>query len=419
MTVKVGISQTLSSGNSNSVGIKSDNLEVNFLLALSNAIGDEKITDLNNEINIKNDINLDIEAKFEENVESKIEVELKKILTENTEDNEIDEKLVELISGLLNNINPKINERIDTNLKNNEKIDTNLKNIDLDNNIQIKNYIVQSDVNNKQEIVDNLINYVENIADKINIENKIDTSSITDDFRKIKNFINNNEVKDKIVNLLTNNNLTKKEGYVSHDESKLVVSDDLEIMSNFRALSIKSDNVIDNPQNELSILNNIVMPKNNTITEIKSEVIQPQIIRSEYVSQDFIQTIKYLKVNNLEEISVKMNPKDLGELHIKILKSNNEEKVVVTSYNSDTFNLLKDNVNEIKNSLNTLDINVKEVDVEIKNGNQSDFSQDLSQQFNGNNRNKEQRKTSKFISENNNKDNSLVEDDDININLLI
>lgn len=409
MTVKVGISQTLSSGNSNSVGIKSDNLEVNFLLALSNAIGDEKITNLNNEINIKNDINLDIEAKFEENVESKIEVELKKIFTENTEDNEIDEKLVELISGLLNNINPKINE----------KIDTNLKDIDLDNNIQINNYIVKSDVNNKQEIVDNLINYVENIADKINIEDKIDTSSITEDFRKIKNFINNNEVKDKIVNLLTNNNLTKKEGYVSYDESKLVVSDDLEIMSNFRALSIKSDNVIDNPQNELSILNNIVMPKNNTITEIKSEVIQPQIIRSEYVSQDFIQTIKYLKVNNLEEISVKMNPKDLGELHIKILKSNNEEKVVVTSYNSDTFNLLKDNVNEIKNSLNTLDINVKEVAVEIKNGNQSDFSQDLSQQFNGNNRNKEQRKTSKFISENNNKDNSLVEDDDININLLI
>lgn len=403
MTVKIGISQTLSSGNFNSVGIKSDNLEVNFLSALSNAIGNEEVTNFNNEVNIKNHINLDTEVKLEESIESRIEVELKKILTE---DNEIDEKLVELISGLLNNINLKINE----------KIDTNLKNIDLDNNIQIKNYIVQSEVNNKQEIVDKLISYVENIADKINIENKIDTSSITDNFRKIKNLINNNEVKDKIVNLLTNNNLTKKESYISHDESKLVVSDDLEIMSNFRAVSIKSDTVIDTAQNELSILNNIVMPKNNSITEIKSEIIQPQIIRSEYVSQDFIQAIKYLKVNNLEEISVKMNPKDLGELHIKVIKSNNEEKVVVTSYNIDTFNLLKDNVNEIKNNLNILDINIKEVAVEIKNGNQNDFSQDLSQQFN---RNKEQRKTSKFISENNNKDDSLVEDDDININLLI
>ena len=382
MTVKIGISQTLSSGNFNSVGIKSDNLEVNFLLALSNAIGNEKINSFNNEVDIKNHINLD------------------------TEDNEIDEKLVELISGLLNNINPKINE----------KIGTNLKNIDLDNKIQTNNYIVQSNVNNNQEIVDKLINYVENIADKINIENKINTSSITDDFREIKSLIDNNEVKDKIVNLLTNNNLNKKESYVSHDGSNLVVSDDLEIMSNFRAVSIKNDTVIGNNQNELSILNNIVMPKNNTITEMKSEIIQPQIIRSEYVSQDFIQAIKYLKVNNLEEISVKMNPKDLGELHIKIIKSNNEEKVVVTSYNSDTFNLLKDNVNEIKNNLNTLDINVKEVAVEIKNGNQSDFSQDLSQQFN---RNKEQRKTSKFIFENNNEDNSLVEDDDININLLI
>ena len=161
---------------------------------------------------------------------------------------------------------------------------------------------------------------------------------------------------------------------------------------------------INNTDNELNIVNNILITKNNNVTEVKEEIVHQQVIRSEYISEDFVQTIKYLKVNNKEEINVKMNPKDLGELNIKILKSNNEEKIVITLDNEETFNLVKENVYEIKNHLNSLDINIKTVVVEMKVGNQNDFSQNLNQQFNKNN--KEEKKTRHTGSEQNNKEDS-------------
>ena len=65
--------------------------------------------------------------------------------------------------------------------------------------------------------------------------------------------------------------------------------------------------------------------------------------------------------------------------------------------------------------LECLDINIKTVVVEMKVGNQNDFSQNLNQQFNKNN--KEEKKTRHTGSEQNNKEDSL-EDDNININLL-
>ena len=138
------------------------------------------------------------------------------------------------------------------------------------------------------------------------------------------------------------------------------------------------------------------------------------------IANDIVESINYLKVNNLEEIKVKMNPKDLGELHIKIIKENNVEKVFITLHNSESFKLVKDNVAEIKNHLNNLDINVNEVNVEMKSENRDDFSQNLNQQFNKGN-NKQQRRAVKFEIENENE--SSIENDllktDSNINRLI
>ena len=122
-------------------------------------------------------------------------------------------------------------------------------------------------------------------------------------------------------------------------------------------------------------------------------------------------------LNNKEEISVRMNPKDLGELNIRILKGNNEEKVIVTLRNEETFNLLKENVNEIKNHLSSLDIKVKEVEVEIKSESQNNFSHNSNQQSNRNN-NKEEKKSRNVVFEQNHNE-YYLENEDENINLLI
>lgn len=213
--------------------------------------------------------------------------------------------------------------------------------------------------------------------------------------------------------------------YKENEIELMETSLDYEVINESKVSSItgeKAKNIINNDsingrENELNILNNIVMPKNNSVVEIKDEVSKIQVIRSEYISEDFVQTIEYLKVNNKEEISVRMNPKDLGELNIRILKGNNEEKVIVTLRNEETFNLLKENVNEIKNHLSSLDIKVKEVEVEIKSESQNNFSHNSNQQSNRNN-NKEEKKSRNVVFEQNHNE-YYLENEDENINLLI
>ena len=330
------------------------------------------------------------------------------------------------------------------------------------NEEEINNII--SKINQKIEVTKNSTSGIKKEIQIINI--------ITEIMDKIKAIIlNEKKFNNKTLEEFnTNNNLSLKLDKIQGSEDSLEMSDELEVLSSYRLSALKSKSInsqginmvnkensfmneeiknkyldtlvqfvevidnsattnkeiqikkggaetnINNTDNELNIVNNILITKNNNVTEVKEEIVHQQVIRSEYISEDFVQTIKYLKVNNKEEINVKMNPKDLGELNIKILKSNNEEKIVITLDNEETFNLVKENVYEIKNHLNSLDINIKTVVVEMKVGNQNDFSQNLNQQFNKNN--KEEKKTRHTGSEQNNKEDSL-EDDNININLLI
>ena len=386
--MKIGTSQTLSSISSNSASVKNDNLQGEFLLALVNAIENEEITSLNNEINIDKSLESDIEF------ESKTE-----LIDKN---NEIDEKLLELISSLFNSTSQKVNKEINIYLDNNTQIDK----YNSDNN-------AVNNVVNKQEILDI---FVENTSDKNNIQEDIqvkkDILGTSLDYYKIK---------DALSNLIKqNSNLAIEEDAVLYEKGNLTLSNDLEIMSNFRALSIKEDELIIKEQDDFSILNNIVMSKNNIITEVESKISEPKSIRSQYISEDFVQVIKYLKENNIEEVSVKMNPKDLGELNIKLIKSNGEERIIVTLGETDTFNLLKDKINDIKAHLNTLDINVKEISVEIKSNNENNFSQNLNQQFNRNNN--KQKNSGKYVFDKNNEITEIkeiIEDDNTNINLLI
>ena len=273
--------------------------------------------------------------------------------------------------------------------------------------------IVNNNVNKQQGIVDNLIAFVESSSNKDNIQNKIDFIKKTFDF---------NEVKSKLTDLVESNfNLqNSKDEFTNNVEKSLDFASELEAISNFKVLSMKDNIKVNDSKNEINFLNNIAMTNNNANLEVKTENLEPHVVRSEYIANDIVESINYLKVNNLEEIKVKMNPKDLGELHIKIIKENNVEKVFITLHNSESFKLVKDNVAEIKNHLNNLDINVNEVNVEMKSENRDDFSQNLNQQFNKGN-NKQQRRAVKFEIENENE--SSIENDllktDSNINRLI
>lgn len=432
--MEINMLQALSNFKTNSVEVKGNGTEGDFLKSLNNLINSEKFNgeeniEAENIPNVKVDIedllniefNEDIktaeniivneEVKSDKNIEIKDVIqsyekdELIEFVEDDKEDelNKIDENLIILANRIFNNISYKEKQQFDitednANFKNNTQMDMN---------------IVNNNVNKQKEIVDNLIAFVESSSNKDNIQNKIDFVKKTFDF---------NEVKSKLTDLVESNfNLqNSKDEFTNNVEKSLDFASELEAISNFKVLSMKDNIKVNDSKNEINFLNNIAMTNNNANLEVKTENLEPHVVRSEYIANDIVESINYLKVNNLEEIKVKMNPKDLGELHIKIIKENNVEKVFITLHNSESFKLVKDNVAEIKNHLNNLDINVNEVNVEMKSENRDDFSQNLNQQFNKGN-NKQQRRAVKFEIENENE--SSIENDllktDSNINRLI
>ena len=405
--MEINMLQALSNFKTNSVEVKGNGTEGDFLKSLNNLINSEEF---NGEENIEaENIIVNEEVKSDKNIEIKDVIqsyekdELIEFVEDDKEDelNKIDENLIILANRIFNNIS----------YKEKQQFDITEDNADFKNNTQMDMNIVNNNVNKQQEIVDNLIAFVESSSNKDNIQNKIDFVKKTFDF---------NEVKSKLTDLVESNfNLqNSKDEFTNNVEKSLDFASELEAISNFKVLSMKDNIKVNDSKNEINFLNNIAMTNNNANLEVKTENLEPYVVRSEYIANDIVESINYLKVNNLEEIKVKMNPKDLGELHIKIIKENNVEKVFITLHNSESFKLVKDNVAEIKNHLNNLDINVNEVNVEMKSENRDDFSQNLNQQFNKGN-NKQQRRAVKFEIENE----SSIENDllktDSNINRLI
>lgn len=200
-----------------------------------------------------------------------------------------------------------------------------------------------------------------------------------------------------------------KEGF-NLDESKATMLE----TSNSKHRSVLNE-VSSNTQDDLSILNRIAF--SNTGIEESTKIAQPMEVRQGYVTEDVLQAVKYLNNKGIEELNIKMNPRDLGEISIKLLKSEGESKLIIKIDDKETFNLINSNIRDIENHLNNLNIKVKEVLVQVKSDNQNDFSGNLNQQFNKNNSNR-QRRNQGSSSQIHTREES-VKTDESNINLLI
>lgn len=283
-------------------------------------------------------------------------------------------KLREKVSDYSSN-DKVIKDEIITNYSVNNKVISNLEDLELifNKNIFSEKINIKSEVNNE-----------------LNILNKIAFTS-----KDIDISTNNSKSANKELNALFNENLNGIKTKIMEDMGVNKV--DIEVENSFpkditQDLKIEDiDSVVN-----FNINNKVIMNDNNKIIND----IQTSDIRSTYVVEDIVQVVEYLNNNNIEELSVKMNPKDLGEINIKLIKTKSEEKCIITLSKEESFNLLKENINEIKTHLSSLEINVKEISVEIRSDNQNDFSDNLNHHFNKNNTKEEKRNNRQGTQEN-------------------
>lgn len=151
------------------------------------------------------------------------------------------------------------------------------------------------------------------------------------------------------------------------------------------------ENIADKNASDLSIINN----KTFTQESSTNKNLPAVTIRASNIGDDFIKMVKYLKNNNIEEIKVNINPKELGDMTIKLLKDSEATKVFIHVGKEETFNMLNKNLHDINKHLTDLGIKAKDIVVEMKSNDQNFFSDNLSQEFSKKEEQKKQKRNNR------------------------
>ncbi|WP_270505739.1 flagellar hook-length control protein FliK [Paraclostridium sordellii] len=321
----------------------------------------------------------------------------KEISNTECEDESKKKDLLKEIDSLLTNIK---NQKIDIN-SNNEKQnqlidsinDEFLENVDLNFNVDFKTIF-----NKKKDEdligLDKVINLDNNLSDDLKSDKMSKKTG-----EKIDNILKNvslEDSKNKKVNL---ESISSK---VTSDQKHIIDELDNQVKSlkSYEELNVSTNsnksNVLDlKPKEEdkdLNVLENILDKNANVFSQVSNKTfiqesnanknVPTVTIRANQMADDFIKMVKYLKNNNIEEIKVNINPKELGDMTIKLMKDSEATKVFINVSKEDTFHMLSKNIGDINKHLFDLGIKSKDVVVTMKSNGENFFSDNLNQQFN-------------------------------------
>lgn len=344
----------------------------------------------------------------------------KAISNNDTNNNFKKEDLLKEIDSIIDNINKqenglKINGNLDlikdiVDFKNDKNDDDN--NIDLNFNIDINEDDIE--VKNKANL-DQLPN---NKKDVVSLLQKISQSLNVDEKVSAKEMSKNTDEKaSKIIKL----------DDLSHINNVEKLDDEIKTLKSYEELNVSTNlnknNIVDAKPKEddkdLNILENILDKNANVLSSSNNKIFTQNsaenkslpvvTIRADHMGDDFIKMVKYLKNNNIEEIKVNINPRELGDMTIKLVKDSEATKVFINVAKEDTFNMLNKNISDINKHLFDLGIKAKDVIVTIKSNNENFFSDNLNQQFNKREEARKQRKN------NQNQSSSIEDIEDIDI----
>ncbi|NFP91560.1 flagellar hook-length control protein FliK [Clostridium sporogenes] len=117
--------------------------------------------------------------------------------------------------------------------------------------------------------------------------------------------------------------------------------------------------------------------KNSTdINELSSkETLGNLVINKNTMNADIIKSIKYMELNNVKDLTVKIMPKELGEVFIKLTMEGGIMKANIGATTKEAYNLLNSNMQLIEDKLQNSGIKVQELSLNIYNEDTTFFKQ--------------------------------------------
>lgn len=328
------------------------------------------------EVNLK-DLNT-INPEEISNDKSELIEELSKLGFINNSDNEVFKEDTNLVLNpiegnstkdtkeVLNNINNLLAQVLDNANSNKLSEDLSINNIEVDLLKELKNLVnilpektvkeVEKNLSTdfSKEIFNTLILESKNDFNNKEVENNDNSALIDTDTNINKNDLNS-ALRDDFKESNFNDNTASK-NKVDNKEEKVLM----------KILEDDGDKGFSKVLNYYDKLN-----KTNPFIEVIKE---PVVINKDTINLDFIKNIKYMVKNSVEELNVKIYPKELGEMTIKLISQEGIMKAEIKATSKETYNLLNSNLNDIKKTLENQNIRIHEVNIGIYNEDTTFFS---------------------------------------------
>ncbi|MBV4419139.1 flagellar hook-length control protein FliK [Clostridium tyrobutyricum] len=255
---------------------------------------------------------------------------LKDVLDNSSQGNQVLEKISQ-------NLSQKVSQNIAAQLSQSQIVDN-------------KNIVGETDL--KTQI------YME-LMDKLNLKpestsmnnSNTQNSNITDN--KLLQFSNSDTSILKSVNTdsITQLNDSENQNNGTSDNNSNKDTDVLNKILN----SGESNNKIDKTVNFMTQFNNI-NNKNTVPTENSLENLN---INKNSFTEDIIKSVKYMEINNVKDMTVKISPKELGNITINLVMEEGKMKAVITASNKDAYNILNSNIQDLSNKFQNSEIKIQ------------------------------------------------------------
>ena len=316
----------------------------------------------------------------------------------------------------INNNNSNVLENINL-LKNNTVFESENINI-------FENVIEEVPLNNGENIDLN-----EEIVKTLNLEeDKVVTKDNIDKILTVLCDKDGNEIKkDKFIEVVDNSKgESKKDTSQGVEMLKMVFNIDKsngeqkgeeDILAKLMTMDEDTNKVKDYIVEDTPIFTEVLNSKNDVASNIISEV-KPVAVSRETVATDVASNVKYMVKNQVEQLTVKIYPKELGEITIKIISEDGIMKADIKSTSKETYNLLNSNMEEIKKHLSNESLIIKEVNIGLYEDTTYYSGQGFSNEFND-----ERNKENYFVEDNDSinihkEENEEILEEISNVNLL-
>lgn len=337
-------------------------------------------------------------------------------------------------SELINNNNSNVLENINL-LKNNTVFES--ENINIFENVN-SNVIEEISLNSaeninidlNQETLSNTTNLpLEEIVKTLNLEeDKVVTKDNIDKLLTVLCDKDGNEIKkDKFIEVVdSSKGESKKDTSQGVEMLKMVFNIDKsngeqkgeeDILAKLMTMDEDTNKVKDYIVEDTPIFTEVLNSKNDVASNIISEV-KPVAVSRETVATDVVSNVKYMVKNQVEQLTVKIYPKELGEITIKIISEDGIMKADIKSTYKETYTLLNSNMEEIKKHLSNESLIIKEVNIGLYEDTTYYSGQGFSNEFND-----ERNKESYLVEDNDSinihkEENEEISEEISNVNLL-